>query len=72
MAAAHAYVEASVPNPKSVAKFGGVSTTLAALLLLGISANYSSASRLASAAEPPPTLATDFGSGTLAGKGGQR
>src|SRR6266705_931294 len=27
---------ASVPNPKSVTKFGGVSTTLAALLLLGI------------------------------------
>src|SRR5439155_7870598 len=26
----------SVPNPKSVTKFGGVSTTLAALLLLGI------------------------------------
>src|SRR3989442_4741132 len=30
------------------------------------SANYSSSSRLASAADPPPTLATDFGSGTLA------
>src|SRR5207244_12964378 len=29
------------------------------------SANYSSSSRLASAADPPPTLATDFGSGTL-------
>src|SRR5213593_394459 len=29
------------------------------------SANYSSSSRLASAAEPPPALATDFGSGTL-------
>src|SRR6266404_1580238 len=29
------------------------------------SANYSSSSRLASAAEPPPTLATYFGSGTL-------
>src|SRR5207245_10265126 len=27
---------ASVPNPKSVTKFGGVSTTLAPLLLLGI------------------------------------
>src|SRR5439155_13774298 len=27
---------ARVPNPKSVTKFGGVSTTLAALLLLGI------------------------------------
>src|SRR5438105_1827871 len=27
---------ASVPNPKSVTKFGGVSTTLAALLLLAI------------------------------------
>src|SRR2546422_8656850 len=27
---------ASVPNPKSVTKFGGVATTLAALLLLGI------------------------------------
>src|SRR3989442_12668621 len=30
------------------------------------SANYSSSSRLATAADPPPTLATDFGSGTLA------
>src|SRR5438874_11254960 len=30
------------------------------------SANYSSSSRLASLAEPPPTLATDFRSGTLA------
>src|SRR5207248_10326513 len=29
------------------------------------SANYSLSSRLASAADPPPTLATDFGSGTL-------
>src|SRR5207249_8354108 len=29
------------------------------------SANYSSSSRLAIAADPPPTLATDFGSGTL-------
>src|SRR5882724_13480702 len=33
------------------------------------SANYSSSSRLASAADPPPTLATDFGSGTLPGLG---
>src|SRR5438876_11232684 len=32
------------------------------------SANYSSSSRLASAADPPPTLATDFGSGTLASR----
>src|SRR5207249_4696285 len=31
------------------------------------SANYSSSSRLASAIDPPPTLATDFGSGTLRG-----
>src|SRR3989442_15115435 len=30
------------------------------------SANYSSSSRLASAADPPPTYATDFGCGTLA------
>src|SRR2546428_7666660 len=31
------------------------------------SANYSSSSRLASAIDPPPTLATDCGSGTLRG-----
>src|SRR5437870_12222318 len=62
---------ASVPNPKSVTKVGGVSTTLAALLLLGIAPTIP---RRRALPAPPshPRLWQDFGSGTLAGGRGGR
>src|SRR5882724_8795648 len=56
----------SVPNPKSRHQIRGRLDDAGCVAPPRNSANYSSSSRLASAADPPPTLATDFGSGTLA------
>src|SRR5205814_9204707 len=71
---------ASVPNPKSVTKFGGVSTTLAALLLLGIAPTIPRRRALPASpnrprlwqrtSDPGHSLTRDTGRRTTSGEGG--